>query len=73
MTYEEYKLYLHHHYPRLHPCMECFYWRGQSGGREQSPLLPMCHYMLLTEESRDCFPDFEKRKCDKFKPKKKKK
>lgn len=61
------KQYLNIHYPRLYPCNSCFYWRGQSSG------YPMCEYILDTGEPRGCEPDFINKKCDKYKPKQRKK
>ena len=72
MTRAEYKKYLEDHYPRVYPCMKCYYWRGQSGSHTACPMLPLCHYMLDTEEKRESYPDFEKGYCKEFKARSKK-
>lgn len=70
---DENSKYRNEHYPRLMPCMKCFYWRGHYSGGISTPSAPMCHYILDHCEPRPCVPDYINETCECFEPRRKKK
>lgn len=69
----ENEIYRDEHYPKLMPCMNCYYWRGHNAGGLTAQSYPCCHYILDHGEPRGCEPDYINETCEKFEPRRKRK